>query len=300
MKANKILFSSRMVTLALAFVFTFTIVSCGGSEDGTDEPSGNFNLSEETTPVAFELKAGRYYVFDYSGSQYIGSDTIDEYHGIPDEICKVEIPLRRGSHHLIWIKALEGGGWGDSPNAIYSPQSKTIETTKNGRKLQYAECDVKVSEYLLPVQKLEWKYLTASIIVHLFNEYSTLPDIPIERNKNTNVGKIKGFPVVRTISISDNKYQLSEETEERDIIAYYDWTKNIIKYTVHPIEHIMCPEEGLTIQLTTEAYDKEGKALSTSQPIAIPLRRGYTTEVWGPLFPSPTGFWTFELIPYED
>ena len=300
MKTNKFQFARHMATLVLVSVFTFAIVSCGGSEDGTDEPSGNFNLSEETTPVTFELKAGRYYVFDYSGSQYIGSDTIDEYHGIPDEICKVEIPLRRGSHHLIWIKALEGGGWGDSPNAIYLPQSKTIKTTKNGRKLQYAECDVKVTEYLLPAQKLEWKHLTASIVVRLENESAPLPNIPLERNQFTTVGKIKGFPTVLSLSIFDNQYYLSKETEERSILAYYEWAKNSIKYTVHSVDCIMCPEEGLTIQLTTEAYDKEGKELSTSQPIPIPLRRGYTTEVWGSLFSSPTGFWTFNLIPYEN
>lgn len=292
---------SRLVVLALTCIFTFCLAACGSDDD---EQTVENMLSDKTTPVTFELVAGKYYVFDYSGSRYVGSDTIYEYHGIPTAIYKVDVPLRWGSHHLVWFKGLEGPGYGSSLNVDYSPETKTIDATENGRELEYAECDVNVAEYLLPAQKLEWEPLTASVIINFnnypFNSYDTspYPNIPVKYNSPVIIGRVKGFPVVTSASVNSNQYQALPETAEVSIAATA--TRDGIEYSTRAVNYILCPQEGLAVQLTAEVLDKDGKPMSTTEIPKFPLRRGYTTIAWGPLFPGSPAQWTFTMEPYKE
>ena len=87
-----------MALLALTCIFTFALAACGDD----DEPSVDELLSEETTPIEFELTDfeyyDKYYLFDYAGNRYVGADTISR--------SKFTINLRQGKHHLIWMKGV--------------------------------------------------------------------------------------------------------------------------------------------------------------------------------------------------
>ena len=84
----------RLIKMTLACLMAVCLAACGGD----DEPTVDELLSDKTTPVTFELPQGDYYMFDYSGSRYVGSDTIHV-----DRSCKFEAELRQGKHHIIWI-----------------------------------------------------------------------------------------------------------------------------------------------------------------------------------------------------
>ena len=133
---------SRLILLALTYMFTLAFTACAGDDDS--EPTVDELLSEETTPIDFEFDdfeyLDRYFLFDYAGNKYIGSDTLTT--------SKCTLELRQGKHHLIWMKGQYGG------DVDFIPQNRTFSGYTSNINVSYTEMDIEVSPYLMPVKKV--------------------------------------------------------------------------------------------------------------------------------------------------
>ena len=68
MKAKELFSTNGLAALVLACLAIHGVTACSSDED---EPSVEELLSDKTTPVTFELKAGYYHLFDFAGSHYV-------------------------------------------------------------------------------------------------------------------------------------------------------------------------------------------------------------------------------------
>lgn len=311
MKTRIFLSASRLAIMTLASVFVLGFTACSSDDD---EPSVDELLSDKTTPVTFELKAGYYHLFDYAGNRYVGSDTIEEYHGRPADIYRTEVDLRQGKHHLIWFTGLDGFSFDNNINTRFIPDTKVIESD-NGQNIMYAECDVNVTEYLLPAQKLTFQPVTAQIKIEIGDSSplaeADLKGLPLWQGKTISIGKIVGIPSVISTGLYDNNYTKTDNTLEVPITAYSIYVKGetigtmttynkVTEVSVKQPIRILCPKDGLNdIQLAAEVTGNDGNPVPTSDFPKISLRRGYTTVLRGLLFDTSGLYWEVTMEPYE-
>lgn len=319
MKTKAFLSASQLTLMALATVFTLIFTSCSG-EESIDEL-----LSNKTTPVTFMMPSnGDYYLFDYAGSHYVGSDTITT------KSQKAEVDLRQGKHHTLWFRGLEHfsrdyveGGTGDDycddgASIFFNPNDKTIEVAKRhiniATDVRCAECDVNVGEYLLPVQKLSFSSLTAKVRIIVYDNSPALYRSGI-------IGVVRGYPFVTSVHLFGAGFktgnipsELSYDVERAsdDYYHYFEQikdspTENLIfseqgkSITIEESDYILCPEGGIdNIQLTTEVREFDGGMIVTTQLPTFSLHRGYTTVLRGLLFSGSTADWSVTMEPYED
>ncbi len=311
-------FARILTVLMLTFLFT----SCSKDDNDT---SVDELLSEETTPIEFKFPYNissweRYILFDYAGIHYIRSDSARRSEHI--------INLRQGKHHLLWFHGLNA----EQINPLYSyleteekysrgvhydPSTKTCTVyEKNGKSNQvsYYEKDIEVYPYLLPVQQVEFKnYISCELTIEITDMADNLtpPEksnyYPSQPFTTPEIGKIKGIPFVKTVSVTGSSYQLQQGGTEETIHTYlpddYYIGDKIIKegYKIRIGSNFggfsyLCPLNGIdNIQLTAEVFDKNGKPQTTTQLPKCSLRRGYTTLLRGPLFSGSTSDWTVTM-----
>lgn len=312
--------ASRLIVMTLACLMAVCLAACGGDDN---EPTVDEFLSDKTTPVTFELPQGDYYMFDYSGSRYVGSDTIHV-----DRSCKFEAELRQGKHHIIWISLGNEDkqfylqlNWVDNSmdgSPVFDTLTRKILHAGNNRSLGYGMTDIEVSPYLLPIQKVEFEKITACLKIEATDKlpyepyfdgnysFKALPGFRKELYYEAyffGIGMFTDFYLV-TLSTDNGSYII--DSESRDIIVgtgafyfnespkcYYDYDAQ------SPIVMTLCPKDGLNdIQLVAEIKEQSGKAVPTTMLPKFSLRRGYTTRLSGPLFSGSTADWTVTMEPY--
>lgn len=317
MKSKAFTTASRLAILALALTTALSFNSC--SKDEGNEPSVEELLSEETTPVEFKFpyytsSSDRYILFDYAGNNFVRSDST-QWGGIT-------IDLRQGKHRLLWLHGLTideeySGG------VRYDPKSQTCVmceergfTTGNGFVL-YEEKNIEVFPYLLPVQEINFgNTIMCSISINITDVADNL-SLP-EQIGNSRyqfiqpaIGKMKGYPFVREVSVTGNAYKLKRGGAEKEICTYYfydsrhrDWKiEDHFEVVVdrNNVKYMLCPLNGIdNIQLTAEVNDKDGKPVPTTTLPKFSIRRGYETVLTGPLFSGSTSDWTVEMVPCNE
>lgn len=263
-----------LVSLALTCAFTLTFITCGDN-DG-DEPATDDLLSEETTPIDFELldydPYEEYVLFDYAGNRYIGSDTITR--------SKYTLDLRQGKHHLLWMK----GQYGESIG--FNPEDKTFNMiNRECFNMQYYEMDLEVTPYLMPVKKIQCKdekvipCSRCGLVIYATDEdeMSTLDIKDI---------KVTGFPSVRTISWNGGNYQLEDRYDGIYLIGGLGEL-----YTA-------CPTKGFDgVEVRIYMWNARNELIPTTQLPKFNLRQDYVTTLCGPLFSGNTSDWTVTMKP---
>lgn len=307
MKTKTFTIASRLAFLPLFITIALIYTSCG-SDDA--EPSIDELLSSETTPVSFELFNGTSYLFDYTGSHYVGSDTVYASNGKfykdgRSFINNVDVELRRGTHHLIWIHGIGE----DLEHGTFNPATKVIRYQKTKRdswdydptlwyNIQYAECDVKVSEYLLPTQKLQFNPVTAKLRVEVEGKgdeiYSALG---FQNYKH--IGTITGIPIIESVEMTGEGYTQSTEQGTAPVLLRRGIPDN--DFTTDT--YILCPMNGLqNIQLTAEVVNVGIVTNPTTivQIQNVEFRRGYTTVLRGFLSDNTVKNWYVSMKPYYE
>lgn len=291
MKANKLQFASRLAFLALATVVTSSFVACGGDDD---EPSTDSRLSDKTTPVTFRLDNGRSYMFDYSGSQYVGSDTLEvygsTYHADDKTYYKeVKIDLRQGQHQLMWFRGISNSSVRFDPSA----KCVTISGSNNPDRVRFAVCDANVSEYLLPPFNLSLQDLTARLVI--FMSAYALSEA-VGDNGNVAAAKIIGLPVVTSVSVLGEGYKADFLSTTVGV-----GTAGISDYGFYESPYILCPKEGLNdIQLTVEFTDKNGTQIGTVNLPKVSLLRGQVTVIARDSSSEDANDWVTGMVSYEE
>lgn len=291
MKTNKFQFASRLAFLALATVVTSGFVACGGDDD---KPSTDSRLSDKTTPVTFRLDNGRSYMFDYSGSQYVGSDTLEvygsTYHADDKAYYKeVKIDLRQGQHQLMWFRGITNS------SARFDPSAKcvTISGSNNPDRVRFAVCDANVSEYLLPPFNLSFQDLTARLAI-LISPNAIYE--AVGNNRNVAAAKIIGLPVVTSLSVLGEGYKADFLSTTVRV-----GTAGISIYRLYESPYILCPKEGLNdIQLTVEFTDKNGTQIGTVNLPKVSLLRGQVTAIARDSSSEGANDWATVIVSYED
>ena len=312
--------ASRLIVMTLACLMAVCLAACGGDDD---EPTVDELLSEETTPIDFQLadyyRYDKYYLFDYAGSRYIGSDTISS------NKCSKE--LRQGKHHLLWIKGIEddvvrdwrryGNEYYGGIGVHYNPSEKTIINfsgyDSDYDKVMYAELDMEVTPYLVPTRKVELaNYVSGSIqveITDMSDDVEQPRDMTSDEGYNYSsmykysrplVGTINGYPVIQEVSLTGDKYIRNEEDNSSNIILqYYGDGIGGREFYIKRLS-TFCPKSGLhDIQLTATVVDKNGNSLPTTSLPRCSMQRGYTTVLRGPLFSGSTADWVVTMEPYD-
>ena len=289
---------SRTALLALTCIFTLCFASCGSDDD---EPSVDEILSEETTPVTFDLmKKGRHILFDYAGKRLVGADTIDvEY---LDQKSQT-IDLRQGKHRLLWMRGLLfSEGIDDEMVFIASPyydvKSGTVKCQDYDYRLQlnyplpqYYIKEMEVTPYLMPEQKVEYQLLCADIYLSLSCDFSIDDDLRLA---------VSGIPFVKEIGIDYNRYTLGDANKGVVNGTTFQGSGTQGRYNLALFsKNILCPKDGLdNVQLFYEVERNGTKIYSASLP-PISLRRGYKTTLSGPLVGGQTSDFTVEMYTYE-
>lgn len=282
-------FPVRLLTLlALTFVFTLTFIACSDNEG--DEPTIDELLSEETTPINFEFDdfeyLDRYFLFDYTGNNYVGSDTITT--------SKCTLDLRQGKHHLIWMKGQYGG------DVDFIPQNRTFSGYTSNINVSYTEMDIEVSPYLMPVKKVTLQEKTQiegktnlTIMVTDIDKVDINDKIDINDINASKTIKVTGFPFMNNISLDGNSYEI-----EKEIYTYWVHFYTGKEELVGIFLHTLCPTNRIEdIQLKIEVQDAKGKSIPTTTLPRISLQRGYTTNLTGPLISGNTSDWTVTMEP---
>lgn len=320
MKTKAFLSASRIVALVLACVISIGFDACGSDDD---KPSVNDLLSDKTTPVTFELDCGDYYVFDYSGSSLVGSDTMHV-----EKSGKYDVNLRQGNHHIIWISL------GDNQNQ-YFPQWTMVEdgpffdtSTRrilhavNNSNLGYGTTDIEVSSYLLPIQKVEIEKITTCLKIEATDKLPYEPyydgnylfqGIPGSMGKDLyyigyvfDIGTFTGLYPVKSISADNGSCIIDSESRSitvgSEVVFFNESPKYYFAYDAFSPKVIMlCPKDGLNnIQLETEIKEQSGRIVPTTTLPKFSLRRGYTTALRGPLFSGSATDWVVTMEPYGE
>jgi len=305
-------------TAVMLLSCTAVLTSC--SKD--DEPSVDEILSEETTPVDFEITNFDWtrdaMLFDYAGNNYVGSDTFSRGRNIID--------LRQGRHHLVWFIGLAGdkievnwtnGGdnivWRETPGPHYDPISRNVTNNSSSgmtSMLSYCEHDLEVRPYPMSVQKFECsEFLTANVSVIVTDAH---PDFPNPELTDTGgwgaeyeaVGSLAISPSIKAVSLNGSLYETDKEEYRNAVYARssadYVFSSDVEKVKTGPF-CMLCPEGGLNgISLAADVHDMNGCPVSTTPIPKFSIRRGYTTVLCGPLFSGSASDWTVEMRPYAD
>lgn len=311
--------ASRLLSLALVCMLTLCFAACGGDND---EPSVAELLSEETTPIEFQLaeyynRYEKFFLFDYAYDRYIGSDTISS------NKCTVE--LRQGKHHLIWIKGLDDElkspywqSYGYEPyntGTHYDPVDKTVANYSNEfyGNITYAELDLDVKEYLVPIRQVRCNnHIGGTIQVQITDMSDEIEQprdmtgddgydyVSMYKYSRPLVGTIDGYPDIRKVSLTGNEFTRKEKTKSRDIIHQYHLDEIDNRELYIQSLSLLCPKSGINdIQLTATVKDKYGNKLSTTPLPHCSVQRGYTTVLRGPLFSGSAADWTVTMEPYD-
>lgn len=310
MKTKNIYFASRLASLVLA-VFTLSLLAACGNDSAEESPIKE-NLSEETTPITFNLPKESTILFDYAGKTLIWSDTI------PDKDSRWKgyntFNLRQGKHTLIWFTGLDqtyedevkskNGTWSYNHQIHFDPKTMSVSCNPwnlglRGEEVKVCKKELTVYPYLMPEQNLVFEDLTTEVNIVVTDE------IKLDESYFT-IGYMVGMPIVKSIGLSDGKYTLYSDTREKAI--YPDiWLQNESStggyYRVNvELTDFLCPSNGINnIQLEPMIVDRNGNKINihTTRIPKFSVRRGYTTILRGPLFSGSTSDWTVEMQPYE-
>lgn len=298
MGTNRIHAAYRLSILTLVCFISFTFTACSGEDD---EASVDELLSEETTPITFDLtKKGRHILFDYAGSRLVGSDTIDvEY---SDQKLQT-IDLRQGKHRLLLMRGLLfAEGIDDEVVFVASPyydvNSRTVKCQDYDYRLQlnyplpqYYIKEIEVTPYLMPEQKVEYKLLCAQIRLHLTCDFSLDDDVSLA---------VSGIPFVKEVGIDDNRYTLGDVNNEVIHATTFQGYGVKDRYNLALFsKDILCPKDGLdNVQLHYEVT-KNGSIIYSGILPTVSLQRGYETTISGPLIGGQTGDFTVETHTYD-
>ena len=278
--------ASRLIVMTLACLMAVCLTACGGDDD---EPTVDELLSEETTPIDFVLQDfgyhDKYFLFDYAGGRYVGSDTITKSE------CKLN--LRQGKHHLIWMKAQYGGNVGFNPeNKMFATYDNSVG--KTAIDVAYSEMDMEITPYLMPVKAVVCdKHFTviASQLVIEVSDMDRWDDLHIKPIDEYAELKVVGFPTVKSISWYGNGYEI-EDRYDGIYTNIYDDTIEL---------STICPTSGLdNIQVNVELWNTNGNKIPTTKLPTFSMRRKFTTVLRGPLFSGNTRDWTVEMIPSKE
>ena len=309
---NRILSAIRMTTFMLMCMCAVCLTSCGGDDDlSIDEI-----LSQETTPIDFQLAEynnwyDKYFLFDYAGSSYVGSDTVSSY--------KCTIKLRQGKHRLLWMKGIDYEpkyGKNYYAGIHYDPKEKTItnygDSYSYSEKIIYSETDLEVTQYLMPVQQIRPANYICGLIQVEISDMSDDVEQPRDRSGDEDydpvsqyrysrpvVGTVSGFPNVSKVSLTGNDYTQEKESSSCDILLQYHYDRiGEREFSLRAIGSL-CPKSGIdNIQLTVDVKDKNGSHIPTTALPRCSLKRGYTTVLRGPLFSGSTSDWTVTMDPF--
>lgn len=286
----------RCLLALLSVCCVLGFVSCSNGEEDIDDV-----LSKETTPVTFELGSGNHILFDYTANgTYVGSDTINLI--APNTTATIK--LRQGKHQIIWItkrmvrpNSSNNGAYsyyGEIDGLNFSPSEKTIQIDYlEGYDIQYWQEHIEVS-LLQSVQKA--KYAPAACALHI-----DITDFPpsIEQQSEwlKEIGEVF-LPCVSEVGLADKRYKLKPELCIKNV---YYYPAMMGTHKCRPIDYYgLCPLDGLNdIQPTCKATDDSGQAVLTTQLPKISLRRGYVTNLSGPIFSGSTADWKVEMIPFN-
>ena len=295
MKTKELFSTNSMAILVFACLAIFDFTACSGD----DEPSIDELLSDKTTPVTFELgRSGDFLLFDYAGSNYVGSHTIHQIYFNSSSPKTTELNLRQGKHHFIWLKVSEGAAEGTT----FDPANKTI-STPNPKNMNFAEYDYEVTDYMAPAHKPNFMPLTTGIkiIVTDHSEDVEKPERPVlvwHEQKTIKIGEMKGFPLVTYLSLHGGDYKITDNKAGSIYTTYYVYSTEVkVTYS----ETILCPEDGIdNIQLQADVKGADGSPVSTITLPKFSVKRGHTTVLRGPLFSGTTADWTITTEPYGD
>lgn len=296
MKTKAFHLTNYLVVLAFAVLTSISFTAC--SDD--DKPSIDELLSDKTTPVTFEIgRSGDFLLFDYAGSNYVGSHIIHQYYYNSSSPKTTELNLRQGRHHLIWLRVSEDA----AKDTTFDPANKTI-STPNPESMSYAEYDYEVTDYIAPAHKPNFMPLTTGIkiIVTDHSEEVEKPANPVlvwHESTTIRIGEMKGFPFVTYLSLHGGDYKITDNKAGRIDATYY--VKNYTEVTVAYYETILCPEDGIdSIQLQADVKGADGSPVYTTTLPKFSVKRGYTTVLRGPLFSGNTSDWTVTMEPYSE
>ncbi|MBQ8969565.1 MAG: hypothetical protein IJ064_07540 [Bacteroidaceae bacterium] len=283
MKTKIFRFANRMVVAMLTCMFTIGLTSCGD-----DEPSVDELLSEETTPITFNLgKKGTHFLFDYAGNNYVGADTIEVENAAQ---TSQTITLRQGRHRLVWLSGAALGDGNKVGYIYYNPEKRTIccrsTDSSFSTDISVASSEVVVTPYLMPVQKVEYQSLCYCIAF-------SATDYGATGMNETSYAHIHGLPQIQEMSIEGAAYITNAST---GIFSFRPFNGTMERKRVSAF--FLCPNNGIdNIQLTCEANDWKGNPVSTSQFPKISVRRGYITHITGPLIGGSTGDFVVTMEP---
>lgn len=290
MKTKAILYTSHLALLTLAAVFTFTFSACNDEDDNEvviiEDPTIDELLSQETTPVTFELKPYHNYIFfDYTDNwKFVGSDTI----AASSQTQQVEIDLRQGKHNIIiidWRSLIWGSATISSadlidlfPVVFFNTKDRTLYLTsdrtlyltskemstsdtnspykhENYKAIRTINQDVyfwhrplEVSPYLLPTQKPKFVPVTGCLHIEVTDIKESF--FTQEQGK----AEIINIPVVEKAGIeNDKQYKLNEETYSIEVPSdgVFEYTQNAnVEYT---------GDNYFNMLPLSELYEKHGK-----------------------------------------
>lgn len=294
MKTKTFLSASRLAVMALACIFSFT--ACGGDDE---EPTVDELLSEETTPITFDLtKRGAHFLFDYAGSSLVGSDTIEiEYNFQKSQT----IDLRQGKHRLLWLRGLSKSQdiWDRErfyACPYYDIKSGTVKVLDDDYWLaldyplpQYAVKEIEVTPYLMPEQKIEYQLLCAQIYISFSCDIPTDDDVSLS---------VYGIPFVKEVGIEDNRYTMGNANNEAVHATTFQGAQGRYNLALFS-KNILCPKGGIdNVQLRYEVTRNGSVIYSASLPV-ISLQRGHETTISGPLIDGEMADFTVETKTYD-
>lgn len=287
----------RLIKMTLACLMAVCLAACGGD----DEPTVDELLSEEATPITFDLsKKGRHILFDYAGNNLVNSDTIDvEY---SDQKSQT-VDLRQGKHRLLWMRGLLfSEGIDDEVVFIASPyydiNSRTVKCQDYDYRLQltyplpqFCFKEIEVTPYLMPEEKVEYQPLCAQIYLSLSCDFSLDDEVSLS---------VSGIPFVKEVGIDDNRYTLGDvdTTTGNGTTFQGDGKRGRYEFALFG-KNILCPKDGLdNLQLHYDVT-RNGEVIHSASLPPISLRRGYETAISGPLIGGNTDSFVVEMKTYD-
>ena len=296
-----------LVALVLSLATTISFSACGDDNDDYQEPT-NVILSEETTPITFDLPKGKTFLFDYAGNNLIMSDTFEVQ---PKYSGEKTLDMRQGKHILMWLTGLDTGyeekiydskgAWQYNYQVHFNTKDMTVscDLTKRGleRDIQYCQKDMEILQYLMPVQQLSFSTLTC--ILNIIVTDSS----PLVNKKNSTdccVGYMYGFPNVRSVGVTTPLCKRDDDFSV-SILHYEHHDKYTQIVSVMNDEMFICPLNGIdNIQLKAVINGDDGENVPTTKLPKFSLKRGYKTTLKGPLFSGSTSDWEVIMESYEE
>lgn len=278
-----------MAAMALTACAAFALASCGGD----DEPSVDEILSDKTTPVAFELRKGVYFMYDYAGANYVGGDTIGVL-----KAGEVKRNLRRGRHSLVWLTEPSSEKY-QLYETHYDAKSRTLVRDASypnlSRPVIYAVTDINVGEYLMPTQTLE--YISPISEIHIIAEDAGSYPGTIG-TKSAKIGALKGYPNVASVSLAGNGGDIRKPVDLP--IFYYPRSGSKLQIEgADGASYFLCPKEGIKdLQLEIEIREPGGGFISSVKLPKISIRQGESVWLKGPVFSGHTSNWSVVPNPY--